>query len=438
MEGKPLRCRGRRVRPGRARQRGLRRAHVGRVAAVLLAAVLIALAGSAAAEGLSRRHVETHLNTKFLDTHLAFYEYVNHTRKIISETRVDLGGDDALRIVDANTPFEWRPRDPKCRHPGPYRYRKGVLLVHGLTDSPFAMRDVGRHLLARCFLVRSVLLPGHGTVPGDLLSVEYQDWIKAVGFGLDSFWSHKDAEEVYLAGFSTGGTLAILAAARSEPVRGLILFSPCVKIKSNLGFMANWHKTISWADKDKKWIDVAPDEDYAKYESFPFNAADQIYQLTQRLEDELDRSKVTVPIFMALTLDDATIDADDALAFFKSQQNPASRLVLYTNAKGDDEDPRIERRASAFPADGVLNLAHLSLHVSPDNPHYGRHADYFNCMHYLGDAARWKACKDGTGNVKYGEISEAAMEKYVLRRVTYNPDYDRLMNDLDAFLDRVK
>jgi esterase/lipase len=52
-----------------------------------------------------------------------------------------------------------------------------------------------------------LLLPGHGTIPGDLLSVHYQDWIRASEFGISQL--SKNAREIYLGGHSLGGAIAI-------------------------------------------------------------------------------------------------------------------------------------------------------------------------------------------------------------------------------------
>jgi alpha-beta hydrolase superfamily lysophospholipase len=41
----------------------------------------------------------------------------------------------------------------------------GVLLLHGLTDSPYSLRSIGHELAARGFKVVGLRLPGHGTIP---------------------------------------------------------------------------------------------------------------------------------------------------------------------------------------------------------------------------------------------------------------------------------
>ena len=44
------------------------------------------------------------------------------------------------------------------------------------------MRDVGQHYAEQGYLVRCILLPGHGTIPADLLTTSPTEWLKATEF----------------------------------------------------------------------------------------------------------------------------------------------------------------------------------------------------------------------------------------------------------------
>src|SRR5579871_6040453 len=81
-----------------------------------------------------------------------------------------------------------------------------VLLVHGLTDSPYYVAALGDALYDRGFNVVSVLLPGHGTRPECLLHVKYRQWQDEVRFGLSL--ARRLGDKVTMLGFSTGGALA--------------------------------------------------------------------------------------------------------------------------------------------------------------------------------------------------------------------------------------
>ncbi|MCP4786084.1 MAG: hypothetical protein GY903_18755 [Fuerstiella sp.] len=55
----------------------------------------------------------------------------------------------------------------------------GVLLLHGLSDSPYSLRKLGQRLHAEGYTVVWLRLPGHGTNPRALADVSWKDWTSA-------------------------------------------------------------------------------------------------------------------------------------------------------------------------------------------------------------------------------------------------------------------
>jgi len=69
-----------------------------------------------------------------------------------------------------------RPNGPRQTARTP----KGVVvLLHGLTDSPFSLRHVATLYRDRGFAVVAIRMPGHGTVPAGLTHVPWEDWSAA-------------------------------------------------------------------------------------------------------------------------------------------------------------------------------------------------------------------------------------------------------------------
>lgn len=56
----------------------------------------------------------------------------------------------------------------------------GVLLLHGMSDSPYSLRALGQALRRRGYWVVGLRLPGHGTVPSGLKYVRMEDMTSAV------------------------------------------------------------------------------------------------------------------------------------------------------------------------------------------------------------------------------------------------------------------
>ena len=98
----------------------------------------------------------------------------------------------------------------------------GVLLVHGFTGAPKEMRWMGEYLAKQGYTVLGVRLAGHATQPADMLRVTWQDWLTSVEDGWHLL--RGAADQVFVAGLSMGGTLALLLASQVE-VAGVIAMS---------------------------------------------------------------------------------------------------------------------------------------------------------------------------------------------------------------------
>src|SRR3990167_8310870 len=128
----------------------------------------------------------------------SFADYMTTERQRIQSRRLDLNTNHAADIVNANAPFELYPNP----HPTSTKLPYAALLLHGLFDCPFTMREIGTALQQQGIASKALLLPGHGTVPADLLTVSYQDWATAVHYGVNIL--EQEAEKIILIGYSTG------------------------------------------------------------------------------------------------------------------------------------------------------------------------------------------------------------------------------------------
>ena len=383
---------------------------------------------------LEARHRPSGLNSHFNGDPLAFPDYVARNRDML--VRAHAGSADLEKIVDGNAPFELKPSAgfPAGQHKP---YRRGVLLTHGLTGSPYVMRHLAAFFQQNGFRVMAVLLPGHGTQPGDLLEVTWQEWAKAVAFGADKL--AEEVDEVYLAGYSIGGTLSVYQSLRDNRVRGLLLFSPAIRITPWAAW-ANLHKLYSWLMPSAKWVDIKPDRDIYKYESFTKNAAAQTYALTRKLNARLRKHRLDIPVFIAASEDDITVKTSAIMEFMTRARHPASKLVLYTTEQ--DKFPpgmlegRLELVNSAVPAQKILSSAHTAIAVPPEDAHYGAAGEYSNCVHYYpDDMEKYEACLNHPEQDFQGEINEKNLKAGILRRLTYNPNFAALKVSMKRFID---
>ena len=141
---------------------------------------------------------------------------------------------------------------------------RGIVLIHGLSDMPAAMKDLAHAFAVRCFVTYSVLLPGHGARASEMLEVSRHDWIAAVQFAVDAMGLEVD--EVYVGGFSLGGLLAVQTAINNADVAGVFGFSPALSLHRS--FFLN--QTV-WIRLFKDWLDTDPPDDPWRFESIPLS-----------------------------------------------------------------------------------------------------------------------------------------------------------------------
>jgi esterase/lipase len=358
------------------------------------------------------------------DLNRPFSDYIAECKTLIANTRLDLA-KGANKIIEANSPFELRPKNQTPQY--------GVLLIHGLFDSPFVMRDMGNHLQANGGLVRAVLLPGHGTIPGGLLNVDYHDWLQTVRYGIATL--SKEVDKIFLVGFSTGAVLALHYALQGEkPIAGMVFVAPAFKINSSLDFILNWHRIISWAWPRAKWMEIREENNYIDYQSCAFNGGHQLYLLLQELKKTHDIRSLTCPVFFILTQDDATVASEASMNYFEQLHHPLNRLILYTNKTPIFNDPRIIIRPASYPSMHINNLSHICIPFSPNNSHYGKQGDYCYASHV-----------DEKNNIIYTEANKYTfhflnllyrlkLSKTQYWRLTFNPDFDYMMQSICKFL----
>ena len=368
------------------------------------------------------------------DRYRDFDDYVRQTRERLERHKVYMDPDHAGLELAAAMPFERAPAET-CPPAANERPTRGVLLLHGLSDMPLAMRDLADAFAERCFLVRAMLLPGHGTRAGDLLDVTREDWLAATRFGLETL--KEDVDQVFVGGFSLGGLLTMHAVLEDAAVRGAFLFSPALALRQAwlVGQSVWLRHVLDWLDRD------APD-DYARYEAMPVNAAAETLLLTRELAQALERRRVTAPVFMALSADDPVIDAAVNQGYFEHRfSHPGSRLVVYRRDPREGTGPgdaRVSYRNSFLPEQRIAGFSHQAIHIAPANTHYGTHGDYRSCGQASDESAeavaRCLAAPHPWRGEVVGESRAAIPSAGPVARLTYNPRFGELLEQVDEFL----
>lgn len=111
--------------------------------------------------------------------------------------------------------------------PDPFRFdgdRRGMLLVHGFTGTPFEMRLLGESLARRGFTVVGPRLAGHGGSAAALAATDWRDWLATVERAFDELRARCD--RVGVCGLSLGGLLTLeLARRRRDQIAAIASLS---------------------------------------------------------------------------------------------------------------------------------------------------------------------------------------------------------------------
>ena len=226
----------------------------------------------------------------------------------------------------------------------PDNIRGGVLMIHGLTDSPYSMRHLAKIYYENDYYVLVLRMPGHGTVPGELLNAAWEDWMAVTSMGVRQVRSRLDDKQpLQLVGYSNGGALAVkytLDAIEDHslimPDR-LVLLSPMIGVTFFSRF-SDWHNTLSWIPffEKFKWLDVLPEFDPYKYNSFPKAAGKQTFLLTRAINTQLARIESSglinelPPILTFQSLVDATVHTSAIVdRLYSRMVTDNSELVLF-------------------------------------------------------------------------------------------------------------
>ena len=342
------------------------------------------------------------------------------------------------RVVAMRAPYEMRNPASACPESVAVSKRQGFLLIHGLTDSPYLLRGVAASLLEEfpCALIRGLLLPGHGTLPGDTLAMRHADWLSVTQYGVDSFRGEVDA--LYLVGFSTGTSLSIRYADAhrdDELLQGLIMLSPALAARSDAAWLSPYARWFS------AWLGRESEHDAARYESFSMNAGAEFYLLTRGLTDP-DFEPLQVPVFMAGSGDDTTVNMEAALEFFCTKAPVDSRQMLWYRAEATDSGPSsmctgLQVVAAEAPEQRVVSLSHTSISMPPEDLHYGLDGAYAICLQYGDGSPDFQTCRNDPTQTVYGERnlgSEGRHEGKLVRRGSFNPHYDAMLEAVGCFI----
>jgi alpha-beta hydrolase superfamily lysophospholipase len=247
-----------------------------------------------------------------------------------------------------------------------------VVLLHGLTDSPYSLRHVARSYRARGWAVVAPRIPGHGTVPAGLTKAEWEDWSEATRLAMrEARRRAGDGKPLHIIGFSNGGALAMkysLDAIEDKTLpraERVVLISPMIGITAFAKFAGvfGWPAVFP-AFANAAWLGIVPEFNPFKYNSFPINGARQSSLLTRALQSQIteharnNRLAELPPVLTFQSVVDFTVSTRAVVtALYNNLPANGSELVLYDVNRAATLSPLLRS-----------NLEHALDRLLPDAP----------------------------------------------------------------------
>ncbi|GGW94308.1 alpha/beta hydrolase [Alteromonas halophila] len=207
---------------------------------------------------------------------------------------------------------------------------KVAVLVHGLSDSPFFLREIASVMQAQGYTVFVPLLPGHGlrNANDDMSDSQLAErWQAHVRDVMDIATSLGD--KVVLGGFSAGAALAVdYYLDAPESVSGLTLFSGALALSDDAEKMAR-----IWGIK---WLAWLVDGDYQthgpnpyKYPSVASYAGLELMDVIEQIRTRLEEGRrISVPVYAAHSADDKTTPIEGVENLLAHSEGPDTFFVI--------------------------------------------------------------------------------------------------------------
>jgi carboxylesterase len=170
----------------------------------------------------------------------------------------------------------------------------GLLLLHGFTGNPAALRRIGEWLAARGHAVTCPLYPGHGRDWQDLGRHRWEEWVAEAERALRDLAG--GVEAVVLLALSFGATVALHLAARyPDVVRGLALVNPYVRDRRILAAPYLWpvKSSVKGIGNDIR----KPDQDELPGERVPVRGLAEVAQLMGVVKRQLPSIRQPLLVF---------------------------------------------------------------------------------------------------------------------------------------------
>lgn len=230
---------------------------------------------------------------------------------------------------EVGRPFLLRPR--RLRPLG------GVVLAHGFLAAPLEVRELGESLCRAGYAVYGARLAGHGTAPEDLAPRPWEEWHASLERGVAILETLTD--RVALCGFSIGGCLALIGAARlSGRVSAVVsICAPLYVRRYSIRLVPSIvgiNSLLRRVGVDRfRWdyVENHPENLHINYMRNPLTAAKEL--VTIMAETERLLPTIMLPALVIQASKDTTVHPDSGPDIFGRLGSPHKELTIFERGR---------------------------------------------------------------------------------------------------------
>lgn len=204
----------------------------------------------------------------------------------------------------------------------------GVLLIHGFTGVPAELYPLGKTLQDAGYTVLAPRLTGHGGNAKMLENTTAENWMDAVR---DGFAILKGAaKQIYVAGHSMGGILALILASEEE-VSGIVTLAAPITVAKERGISLLPPREISrgmYIPKAQRKITDAPKIVNRKQE-MPLLSVHEMLDVIETAKKRM--KKITAPTLIIHSKQDRTADPESAGYIIEHINSKKKKLKMLNN-----------------------------------------------------------------------------------------------------------
>jgi esterase/lipase/1-acyl-sn-glycerol-3-phosphate acyltransferase len=282
--------------------------------------------------------------------------FIEEDERYFEDDYAEFYDPNESKSPDIGRPFFLKPLRPKA----------GIVLAHGYMAAPAEVRAMADFFYQQGYAVYGVRLRGHGTSPEDLSQRAWEDWYHSFNRGYAVVKSVTD--HIIVGGFSTGGCLALIAAARKgDKVQAA--FSICAPLQVNnysvrlvpsIVTLNSLLKKLGQGREAWEYVVNEPENRHINYERNPLKGINELVKVMNVTEESL--SAVKIPTLIIQASKDPIVNPDSGRQIFDKLASPHKELIMVernrhgvVNGEGrDDIFSHVHHFLSRAPVHGIV------------------------------------------------------------------------------------